>query len=223
MRNKELFFKNALAEFLGTYFLVFFGTGAIMVNAQYGGVISHLGVALAFGAVVMTMIFAFGDVSGAHLNPAVSIAFWLAKKLPFSDVLVYSFSQTLGAITSSYSLFILFPNAINFGETTPSGTVGQAFLMEFILSFFLMLVIIFVATGSKEKGILAAIAVGFAVFVCALVGGPVSVASMNPARTIGPAIVSGNYEGFWLYIVAPILGMGLSVLSWTFINKKNTP
>lgn len=212
--------KNGLAEFLGTYFLVFFGTGAIIVNGEYDGVISHLGIALAFGAGVMTMIFAFGDLSGAHLNPAVSFAFWLAKKMSFNRMLIYAIFQILGAIVSSLTLLILFPEAINYGETIPLGTVGQSFLMEFILSFFLMLVIIFVATGSKEKGILAAIAVGFAVFVCALVGGPISVASMNPARTIGPALVSGNFNGFWLYMLAPLLGMVGAIGCWKILNKK---
>lgn len=212
-----------LAELIGTYFLVFFGTGAMVVNGAYEGVITHLGVALAFGVVVMGMIFALGDVSGAHMNPAVSIAFWSIGKLPFKRLISFIPFQLLGALLASFTLVLLFPNQQHYGETVPQGSWEQSFLMEFILSLFLMLVIIFNATGSKEKGITAAIAIGFSVFICALVGGPISVASMNPARTFGPAVASGNYAHFWIYLVAPIVAMVLAVFIWKYIfNEKKS-
>ncbi len=208
------------AELIGTYFLVFFGTGAMMVNEIYGGVISHLGVALAFGVGVMSMIFVFGDVSGAHMNPAVSLSFFAMKRISWQKTSGYIIFQLFGAVLASLSLSILFPQAISFGETVPQGTWEQSFLMEFILSFFLMLVIIFVATGSKEKGIMAALAIGFAVFVCALVGGPISVASMNPARSFGPAVFSGDWTHFWLYIIAPVFAMLFAVGIWSLLKLE---
>lgn len=210
-----------LAELLGTYFLVFFGTGAMVVNDFSEGVITHLGVAFAFGVSVMGMIFTFGDISGAHMNPAVSIAFWSFGKLSVQRMVSFIIFQLIGALMASYTLLGLFPESSSFGETIPQGPWEQSLIMEFILSFVLMLVIIFVATGGKEKGMTAAIAIGFTVFMCALVGGPISVASMNPARTFGPALVSGNYSYFWIYLIAPISAMLLVVLVWKFIKQNN--
>lgn len=212
--------RQALAEFIGTYFLVFFGTGAIVVDTVYDDVIGHLGIAIAFGLVVLCMIYAVGRISGAHLNPAVSIAFYASGRMRLKPCLAFIATQCIAAIAASYTLLILFPETTTLGETLPSGSLLQSFVMEFILSLFLMFVIINVATGSKEQGIIAGVAVGFAVLICALVGGPTSVASMNPARSIGPAIASGQLQHLWLYIVSPILAMLLSVVFWKLMVKS---
>ena len=206
--------QQLLAEFIGTFFLVFFGTGAIVVNLAYNGTIGHLGISVAFGLVVLCVIYAIGHISGAHLNPAVSFAFCLAKEISIYKSLWFSLAQILGAVVGSLSLLTLFPNTASLGETLPTNTIFQSIVTEFILSYFLMFVIINVAIGSKERGLLAGIAVGFAVLICALVGGPISGASMNPARSLGPAIVSGNLEHLWLYIVVPIFAMLCSIWTW---------
>lgn len=210
--------KNYVAEFIGTYFLLFFGTGAMIVNQVYGGVIGHLGIAFAWGFVVIAMIYALGEKSGAHINPAVTIAFLVLKKISFKKSVGYIISQLLGAIFASFTLFFMFPEATTMGETIPVESWQQAFIMEFILSFFLMFVIINVATGSKEQGIIAGFAIGISVMICALVGGPISVASMNPARSIAPALAIGNFEHLWMYIVSPILGMVSAVGVWKVLK-----
>lgn len=214
----KLIFKQYLAEFIGTYFLLFFGTGAMVVNQVYGGVIGHFGVAFAWGIVVIAMIYALGEKSGAHINPAVTISFLVLKKISLKKSTGYIISQILGAIFASFTLRFMFPEATTMGETIPVESWQQAFVMEFILSFFLMFVIINVATGSKEQGIIAGFAIGFAVLICALVGGPISVASMNPARSIAPAIAIGNYSHLWMYIVSPIIGMLSAVGVWRVLK-----
>jgi len=198
--------RKYLAEFLGTYALVFAGTGAIIVNQQYGGVITHAGIALTFGMVVMSMIYTFGDISGAHFNPAVSIAFTVAGRFPVIELPVYILIQLAGAVCASYTLKILFPVNEFLGATMPSGSEAQSFVMETILTFFLMLVIIHVATGSKEKGMFAGITIGSVVCLEAMFAGPVCGASMNPVRSIAPAIAGGHFQHLWIYIIAPILG-----------------
>ena len=214
----KLIFKQYLSEFIGTYFLLFFGTGAMVVNQVYGGVIGHFGVAFAWGIVVIAMIYALGEKSGAHINPAVTISFLVLKKISLKKSTGYIISQILGAIFASFTLRFMFPEATTMGETIPVESWQQAFVMEFILSFFLMFVIINVATGSKEQGIIAGFAIGFAVLICALVGGPISVASMNPARSIAPAIAIGNYSHLWMYIVSPIIGMLSAVGVWRVLK-----
>lgn len=214
----KLTFQQYLAEFIGTYFLLFFGTGAMVVNQVYGGVIGHFGIAFAWGIVVIAMIYALGEKSGAHINPAVTISFLVLKKISLKKSTGYIVSQILGAIFASFTLRFMFPEAITMGETIPVESWQQAFVMEFILSFFLMFVIINVATGSKEQGIIAGFAIGFAVLICALVGGPISVASMNPARSIAPAIAIGNYSHLWMYIVSPIIGMLSAVGVWRVLK-----
>jgi aquaporin NIP len=208
------------AEFLGTFALVFAGTGAIVINKESGGVITHVGVAITFGLIVMAMIYALGDISGAHLNPAVSIAFTLSGRFKASELLPYIISQLAGAFLASFVLHYLFPSNDTLGTTLPAGTEMQSAILEFILTFFLMLVIIHVATGSKEQGMFAGLAIGFTVLLEAMFAGPICGASMNPARSISPAIVSGHTEHLWIYIAAPILGAALAIPSWKFLNNK---
>ncbi|MCW1925763.1 MIP family channel protein [Luteolibacter arcticus] len=203
--------KRALAEFLGTFFLVFAGTGAIVINEVSGGAIGHAGIALTFGLVVMAMIHAFGDVSGAHLNPAVTLAFSVAKRFPWREVPLYLAAQFAGAFAASGLLKGLFPDAGTLGATLPAGSVAQSFTLEIVLTAALMLVILSVSTGAKEKGITAGMAIGATVGLEAMFAGPICGASMNPARSLAPALVSGHIEHLWLYPVATILGALLAV------------
>jgi aquaporin NIP len=203
--------KKALAEFLGTFFLVFAGTGAIVIDGVSGGSIGHAGIALTFGLVVLAMIHAFGDVSGAHLNPAVTLGFAVAGRFPWREVPGFVFSQLAGAFAASGLLKVLFPNGGSLGATLPAGSAGQSFVLEIILTAALMLVILSVSTGAKEKGITAGIAIGATVGLEAMFAGPICGASMNPARSLAPAIVSGHLEHLWLYPVATILGALIAV------------
>jgi aquaporin Z len=213
--------KKYWAELLGTYILVFVGTGAIMINEITDGTVSHLGVGLSFGLVVMAMIYAIGDISGAHINPAVTIAFAVAKRFPKNQILPYISFQLVGAILASASLYFIFPEARSMGETLPlSGDWAQSFMLEFILTFILMFVILNVSTGSKEKGITAALAVGGVVAFEATFAGPICGASMNPARSIAPAIFSGDLTHLWLYVVATILGAILAVYSCKLVQAE---
>jgi len=198
--------KKYAAELLGTFGLVFAGTGAIIIDQATGGSITHVGVALTFGMIVLVMIYTFGDISGAHLNPAVTIGFWSARRLPGREVPGYIVSQFMGALLASGVLRVLFPDSKLLGATMPAGSELQSFILEFILTFFLMLTILNVSTGAKEKGITAGIAVGSMIGLEAMFAGPICGASMNPARSLAPALVSGHLEHLWLYIAAPILG-----------------
>lgn len=200
-----------LAEFLGTFALVFAGTGAIVVNADSGGAIGHAGIALTFGLVVLAMIYTFGDVSGAHFNPAVTIAFAAAGRFSWREVPFYLFAQIAGAVAASGLLRSLFPGDSTLGATLPAGPVAQSFVFELVLTFLLMLVILNVSTGAKEKGITAGIAVGSVIALEAMFAGPISGASMNPARSLGPALVNGEFRHLWIYLAAPILGALLAI------------
>lgn len=186
--------------------MVFAGCAAIIVNDQ-AGTLSHVGVSLVFGLVVMAMIYSIGNISGAHINPAVTIAFFLSGRLNAQLLLPFLLAQIIGAILAGIVLRLLFPEHVSLGATLPSGSYHQTFVLEMILSFVLMFVILNVSTGHKEKGIMAGVAVGGTVAFEALLGGPISGASMNPARSIGPALVSGQISGLWLYLAAPTLGM----------------
>lgn len=210
--------KKYLAELIGTYALTFFGTGAIIINEINGDVIGHLGISLIFGLIVMGMIYAIGNLSGAHINPAVSIAFWVAGKFKAKEIPPYLMAQFTGAILASISLKLLFPEAVGLGETLPSGSAMQSFIMEIILTFFLMFVIIHVATGSKETGIMAGFAIGAIVALEAAFAGPISGASMNPARSLAPAIVNQNFEAIWIYLSAPTIGAILSIFCWKVLR-----
>ncbi len=197
-------------ELLGTFLLVFAGTGAMVVNDATGA-LTHVGVALTFGLVVLALIYALGDVSGAHLNPAVTLGFWLARRFPTRQVLPYLLAQCAGALLASGLLRALFPTDAGLGSTHPAGAVLQSFVLEGVLTFFLMFVILAVSTGSREKGAMAGIAVGAVIGLEALFAGPICGASMNPARSLGPALVSGHLGGLWIYLGAPVLGSALAV------------
>lgn len=194
------------AEFLGTFALVFAGTGAIVSDGISGGAVTHVGVALTFGLVVMAMICAFGDVSGAHLNPAVTLGFVAAGRSRPASLGVYLSAQLAGALAASASLALLFPSHATLGATEPAGSWLQSFALEIVLSFLLMLVILLVSSGSKERGLTAAAAIGGVVGLEALFAGPISGASMNPVRSLAPALVSGRLEHVWIYVAAPIIG-----------------
>ena len=205
--------RKLAAELLGTFALVFAGTGAIVINDVSGGTVTHVGVALTFGLVVLAMIYAVGDVSGAHLNPAVTLGFFVARRFEGRWVVPYIASQCLGAILASLTLRLMFPTHATLGATLPAGDAVQSFVLELILTFLLMFVILSVSTGSKEKGILAGVAVGSVIALEALFAGPISGASMNPARSLAPALVAWRLDSLWLYLTAPVLGAGIGVLA----------
>ncbi len=209
-----------IAELIGTFALVFCGTGAIIIDQQFDGAVTHAGVAITFGLIVMSMIYSLGPVSGAHLNPAVSIAFTIAKRFPAKLLPGYITSQLAGALLASFTLKFLFPLNELLGATIPAGTEMQSFVLELILTFFLMLVIISVSVGSKEQGMFAGTAIGAVVGLEAMFAGPVCGASMNPARSISPAIASGHIEHLWVYIIAPITGALLAVPVANFLTIK---
>ena len=203
--------KKLLAEFLGTFTLVFAGTGAIVINAASHGAISHAGIAATFGLVVLAMIHTFGDVSGAHLNPAVTIAFAAARRFSWRAVPGYLAAQLTGALAASLLLHLLFPQDLTLGATLPAGSELQSFVLELVLTAILMLTILSVSTGAKEKGITAGIAIGGVIALEAMFAGPICGASMNPARSLAPALISGHLDHLWLYLTAPILGALLAV------------
>lgn len=212
--------KNYVSEFIGTFAMVFCGTGAMTINEVTGGAVTHVGIGITWGLIVMAMIYAFGEISGAHFNPAVSIAFAYAKKFSWKEVPKYIFFQLTGAFAASLLLMWLFPKSELLGATIPSVDVWRAFVLELILTFFLMVVIINVSTGSKETGMMAGIAIGSVVLLEALFAGPITNASMNPARSLAPNIVSGNIKVLWLYILAPIIGALLAVVSCKFVKHE---
>jgi aquaporin Z len=208
------------AELVGTFILVFAGTGAIVINDASTGTVSHVGIALTFGLVVLAMIYAVGDVSGAHLNPAVTIGFFAARRFEARWIIPYIVSQSLGAILASLVLGLLFPAHATLGATLPAGAAVQSFVLEAILTFILMFVILSVSTGPKEKGIMAGIAVGAVIALEALFAGPISGASMNPARSLAPAVVSWRLDYLWIYLTAPVLGALASVTACRCVQEK---
>lgn len=210
--------KRYWVECLGTYVMVFAGTGAMVINDVYGSV-SHLGIGLTFGLVVMAVIYSIGSISGAHINPAVSIAFWVSKRFNGKEVIPYVLFQCLGAVLASLTLSFLFPQHELLGATLPAGSWEQSFIMEFILTFILMFVILLMSEGSKEVGMMTGFVVGMVVAFEAIFAGPVSGASMNPARSLAPALVSGHLAHLWIYLVATTLGAISSVFVVNYLNK----
>lgn len=205
--------KRYISEGIGTFSLVFCGTGAMTINEITAGDITHVGIAITWGLIVMAMIYAFGEISGAHFNPAVTIAFAYAKKFEWKDVPKYIIAQFIGSILASSILLYLFPQSEFLGGTIPTIEPLKAFVLETLLAYFLMVVIINVSSGSKETGTMAGIAVGGVVLLEAMFAGPVTNASMNPARSLGPALLSGHWEHQWLYFIAPVFGALLAVLT----------
>ena len=211
--------RRLTAEMLGTFALVFAGTGAIVINDVSGGTVSHVGIALTFGLIVLAMIYAVGDVSGAHLNPAVTLGFFASRRFEGRWVVPYIASQCAGALLASLALRLMFPTNATLGATLPAGDAMQSFVLETVLTFLLMFVILSVSTGSKEKGVLAGVAVGSVIALEALFAGPISGASMNPARSLAPALVSLRLDGLWIYLTAPVLGACAGVLACRCVQE----
>jgi aquaporin NIP len=214
--------RSLCAEAIGTFALVFAGAGAIVVDAKTHA-LGHVGVAIVFGLVIMAMIYAVGHVSGAHFNPSVSFAFALTRHFPWRRAGAYWLAQVAGAVAAAALLRASLGDHAHVGATLPSGSQGQAFLWELILTFFLMFVIMSVATDTRAVGEAAAIAIGGTVGLDAMFGGPITGASMNPARSIGPALVSGDLHALWLYIAAPLAGAALGALAYQFVRGEAQP
>lgn len=206
--------QKLLAEFFGTFALVFVGTGSVVADVMHDGALGMLGIAVCFGFVVTAVIYAIGDLSGAHINPAVTIAFAVAGRFEWKDTLPYIVAQCLGSVSASIFLAWLFPTSPSYGQTVFAIPVTQAFALEVVLTFLLMWIVMQVATGSKEVGIMAGLAIGVAVMVLAAVGGLFTGASMNPARSFGPAIVGNALDSLWLYWTAPFVGAILAIYAW---------
>lgn len=215
--------RKCLAEFVGTFCLVFAGTAAAVANHVTGGQVTHVGVSLTWGLIVMAMIYALGNISGAHLNPAVTVGFFLARRADWKLLIAYLPCQFAGAIAASAVVLFLFGNHASLGATLPANGVWQAFGMEIVLTGILIFVALCVATAGKDVGTMAGIAVGGVVALEALLGGPISGASMNPARSLAPALLSGNCTALWVYWAAPLLGAGAAVAVWKGLHPPRVP
>lgn len=198
--------KKYVAEFLGTFALVFCGTGAIIINQEYAGSVGNTGIAITFGLIVCAMIYAFGDISGAHFNPAVTLGFATLKLFPAREIVPYLLSQLAGALAASFLLKFLFIENNGLGATHPAGSQMQTAIFEFLLTFFLMLTILFVSQGSEKTKPLGGLIIGAVVLLEAQFAGPVCGASMNPARSLAPALASANLQDLWIYLIAPLSG-----------------
>jgi MIP family channel proteins len=210
-----------VAEAIGTFALVFAGAGAVMVDAKTGA-LGHVGVAITFGLVIMAMIYAVGHISGAHFNGAVTLAFALTRHFPWSRAVGYWAAQLTGAIAAALLLRASLGDIADVGATLPSGSQAQSFLWELVMTAFLMFVILAVATDTRAIGEAAAIAIGGTIGLDAMFGGPISGASMNPMRSIGPAVASGNFHALWLYIAAPIVGASVGGLGYQFVRGEQS-
>lgn len=200
------------SEMFGTFSLVFAGTGAIVINDISQGVVTHAGIAMTFGLVVAAMVYALGGTSGAHLNPVVSLMFWMMRRLTLKDLSRYVSGQLTGALLASATLRVLFQEHASLGATNPSGSAVQSFVLEIILTMILLFVILQVSTGDREKGVIAGVAVGGVVGFEAMFAGPVSGASMNPFRSLAPALITGSMQHVWIYITAPVIGGFLALI-----------
>jgi len=212
---------KVISEALGTFLMVFSGCGAMVVNDVHGGVLGHIGVCLVFGLIVMAMIYSIGNVSGAHINPAVTLGFMFAGRLNGRLVPPYIAGQLLGAVAAAALLRFFFPEHPTLGATLTVLPAFKAFLVEVVITFLLMFVILNVSTGHQEKGIMAGVAVGGTVALAALIGGPLTGASMNPARSLGPALVAGQLQGIWIYMAGPLLGAFLAFPFCRIIQSDN--
>jgi MIP family channel proteins len=214
--------RRAAAEGLAAFALVFAGCGAIVANDRYDGALGAVGISLVFGLVIMVMIYATGHLSGAHINPAVTLAFTLTRHFPARDAVAYIAAQLAGATAGALTLLVAWsdkPAAL--GATVPSVEIGTALLYEVLLTAFLMFVIISVATDTRAVGAAAAIAIGGTVGLDALFGGPITGASMNPARSFGPALAAGEWTDFWIYVVGPIAGAALGGFAYQYIRGEH--
>jgi aquaporin NIP len=215
--------RRAAAEGLAAFALVFAGCGAIIANERYHGALGAVGVSLVFGLVIMTMVYATGHLSGAHINPAVTIAFTLTRHFPLRGALAYIAGQLAGAILAALVLLGVWPSKpAHLGATAPTVAVGSALLYEITLTAFLMFVIMAVATDTRAVGAAAAIAIGGVIGLDALFGGPVTGASMNPARSLGPALASGEWRDIWIYLAGPVIGAALGALAYQLVRGSNT-
>ena len=212
--------KKYLAEFLGTFLLVFCGTGAIVINEMSGGFLTQAGIALVFGLVVASVILVIGDQSGAHINPSVTLAFFIHKRLPAKQAVSYIIYQLAGGISASFLLQFLFPTSSSSGSTATSVSSLQLFVLEGTMSFILMLVILGVSQRAKITGIPAAVSVGTVVMLETFFALPLTGASMNPARSLAPALVTGTWTNLWIYLLAPVTGMSLAVTAWRLFSKR---
>jgi len=221
--TKSLKARRLVAEGVGTFFLVMIGPGTAMVDAFAGGTIGPVGVSLAFAFVVIAMIYALGHLSGAHINPAVTVAFWSVRRFPASEVIPYVAAQCTGAVIASITLWAALGPVGNMGATLPAISLPAALAVEWLLSFALMFVVMAVATDERVADGFAALAVGLTVGFCALMGGPLTGASMNPARSFGPALVGGLWQAHWLYWLAPITGMTAAARMYDALRETQPP
>lgn len=212
--------KRSLAEFIGTFAMVFAGCGSVMVAERFPGSLSHAAIPVVFGLVVAVMIYAVGHISGAHFNPAVTLAFALARHFPPKEVLFYWIAQCLGSIAAIGLLIVLLPPGQAFGTTLSSVHPPQALAWEGVLTFFLMFVIMAVATDTRAEGTMAGAAIGGTVMLAAFVGGPVTGASMNPARSLGPALFQGDLSQLWIYTLGPMLGAVAAAWIYTYLRDE---
>lgn len=203
--------KKYVAEMIGTFVLVFVGCGSVVINNVTDGDVSLVGIAMAWGLVVSAMIYSIGDISGAHINPAVTIAFWVGRRFEGKHVPAYLVSQCTGAILASLLLRTLYPDQQSWAPTLPAGPWWQSFVLEIMLTMILLFVVLNVSVGAKEKGITAGLAIGGVISFEVLCGGPISGASMNPARSLAPALVGGQLQYLWVYLTAPVIGAVLAV------------
>jgi aquaporin Z len=211
--------KKYLAEFIGTFALVFCGTGAIIINQETGGQVSNLGIAITFGLIITVMVYCFANTSGAHFNPAVTLGFSLSGLFERKEILPYLVSQATGALLATGILKYLFPGNNDLGATLPANDSMQSFLLEIVITFFLMLVILSTSQAEKEVRQFAGIAIGATVMLAAIFAGPICGASMNPARSFSPAVVSGNFTCLWIYLTAPLAGAGMATLAWNVLKS----
>lgn len=215
--------KRCVAELFGTFSLVFVGCGSVVIDTVTGGAVGLVGIALAFGLVVMTMVYSLGHISGAHINPAVTVALLLKKLIVPAEAAAYILAQVAGAIAAAALLRALYPSVVDLGATNPGGPIWQSFVFEIIATLLLVFVILQVISGSEAAGTFAGAAIGAVVTMDIIICGPICGASMNPARSIGPALFSGNMEHLWLYLVAPIAGAVLAVAIHQAMRPEDKP